>query len=79
MTAAITFTDATTRLAEAARNVRDAKEAYDAARETRDQLIVEASDLGMPQRAIAQATELSQPRIVALILTGTGFTESAAS
>jgi transposase len=48
-------------------------------RETRDRLIIEASDQGMPQRAIAKAVKVSQQRIVAIVLTRTGFTESAAS
>jgi hypothetical protein len=76
--ASVTFSDMTVRLSTAGRNVRDAKEAWDAARESRDQLIVDAADQGMPQRAIAAATGLSQPRILAVLLAQTGFIESEA-
>jgi hypothetical protein len=72
------FSDMAARLVKAGNGVRDAREAYDDARESRDQLIVEAGDQGMPQRAIARAAGVSQQRIVAIVLTRTGFIESAA-
>lgn len=77
--AAVAFSTLTAQLVKAGADVRDAKEAWDMARETRDGLIVEASDQGMPQRAIAKATQLSQPRILAVLLNRTGFIESEAS
>lgn len=76
MAATIGFATMTEQIAAASRTVRDAKEAWDDAREARDRLIVEASDEGMPQRAIAKAAGLSQPRIIALLVTQTGFVEN---
>lgn len=65
-------------LERAARDASEAREAYDAALEMRNRLIVDAADLGMPQRAIAKATRLSQPRVLAIVLNLTGQADSAA-
>lgn len=73
------FAAMTERLQRAGLDVRDSRESYDAARETRDTLIVEASDQGMPQRAIARACLLTQQRVTAIVLERTGVTETAAS
>jgi hypothetical protein len=68
-----TFSDLAIRLTKAGHDVRDAHEALEDARETRDRLILEAGDLGMSQRAIATAVKVSQQRIVAIVLARTGF------
>ena len=55
------------RLRAAARAVGDTREAYDAARELRDALIVQAIDEGMQQNAVARAAGVSRSRVVAII------------
>lgn len=78
MPATVAFVANRSALERAARDVSDTREAYDAAREQRDQLILDAIDQGMPQRAVAKATALSQPRIVAIVLNLSADQESAA-
>ena len=55
------------RLRAAARAVVDSREAYDAARELRDALIVEAIDQGMQQKAVAALTGVSRSRVIAIL------------
>ena len=47
--------------------VGDAHELYRVAVEVRDQLIVAAVDEGFEQRDVAEAAELSYPRIIAIM------------
>lgn len=55
------------RLRAAGLAVRDAHEAYDAARELRDALIVQAIDEGMQQRVVAAAAGVSKSRVIAIL------------
>lgn len=55
------------RLRHAGLGVSDSREAYDAARELRDGLVVQAVDEGMQQRAVAAAAGISQARVIAIL------------
>lgn len=55
------------RLRAAGRAVHDAQEAYDAARELRDALIVQAIDEGMAQHIVANASGVSRSRVIAIV------------
>ena len=66
----------TERLRAAGRAVTDSREAYDAARELRDALIVQAIDEGMQQNAVARAAGVSRARVIA-ILGNTGEPDAA--
>lgn len=56
-----------TRMTAAAREVADAREAYDAALELRDALIVDAIDQGCPQTVVARAAGVSRSRVMAIL------------
>lgn len=56
------------RLTTAAHELADANDAAKAARELRDQLVVEAVDqYGLQQRAVAAAAEISSARVIAIL------------
>lgn len=64
------------RLQAAGRAVADTREGYEAARELRDALIVQAVDEGMQQTAVARAAGVSRARVIA-ILAATGADDAA--
>jgi hypothetical protein len=76
MVAVTAFVTMTKQLDRAGLDVRDARESYDDARDARDSLIVEASDEGMPQRAISRAAGISQQRVVAILIDRAGFNQA---
>lgn len=55
------------RIAKAAAAVRDADDAFRLAVRARDELIVEAVDEGITQRAVAERAKLSKGRIIAIL------------
>jgi hypothetical protein len=55
------------RIQSAAREVRDADDFRNLTHQRRNQLIVEAVDAGVSQRAVARAAGLAQTRIIALL------------
>ena len=68
MTVMDEFSDLPVRIDAVATNVRELEEQLKNARETRDQLIVEAVDeAGMPQARVARAAGLSQPHIIRIL------------
>jgi DNA-directed RNA polymerase specialized sigma24 family protein len=67
--AKVVATDFPERLSKAAREARDAEEAWRVACERRDELVVEAIDIhGMPQTAIAEMIGVAKGRIHAILL-----------
>ena len=61
-----------TRLDKAGTAVKSARDSYDAKREQRDALVVEAVDGGMSQRAVANAVGVSIARVSAILLASFG-------
>lgn len=57
------------RLRRAGLAVNDAREAYDAARELRDALVIQAIDEGMQQQVVAAAAGISRSRVIAILST----------
>ena len=66
------LTDMSPRLVAAAGAVKDAREALADATEVRDQLVVQAIDQGMTQRAVATAAGVSVPRVCAILASSQG-------
>lgn len=64
------LSDMKPRLEKAAAAVVDARDAYNAALEQRNELVLAAVDNGMSQRQVAKAAGVSVGRITALLLTG---------
>jgi len=62
------FAEMTERLRAVGLEVRDTHEAWQTALDRRDQLVLDALDQGMPQRAIAEAVGVSQQRVGRLTL-----------
>ena len=59
--------DLTPRLRAATAAVRDAKDAYELALQQRDELVVEAIDSGMSQKAVAAIAGVAKGRISAIL------------
>jgi hypothetical protein len=67
--AEVVATDFPERLAKAAREARDAEDAWRLASERRDELVVEAIDIhGLPQTAVAEMIGVTKGRIHAILL-----------
>jgi DNA-directed RNA polymerase specialized sigma24 family protein len=67
--AKVVATDFPDRLAKAAREARDAEEAWTLAVEQRDELVVEAIDIhGLPQTAVAEMIGVTKGRIHGILV-----------
>lgn len=59
--------DLTPRMKAAQESVRDAKDAYDLALQQRDELVVDAIDRGMSQKAVAGILGVAKGRVSAIL------------